>query len=316
MRDQRSRSFSKLLYIGLLFALVACQAGVTPPASTAVSPTAASTAVSPTAISTAKPLGEHVIAEWSVPSPAGIFIGSDSVWVPGHGTGITTRIDPTSNTAIAVVSPDKAEQAPFPQGFGSLWTTTNDNTLDRVDPATKQVTASIVLEDGSPGILNGVLGTTGAVWVWQSDKTELIRIDPATNRIVSKTPLTALIAEAKTKTTVPAGKGSDFMWVQIAGDEGGSGGTKGLLRLDPNSGAGLTFLPWNADHEGDGPITVTDAAVWHSAGGHIYRINVATNEIDTTYTTDPGTVHLAIGFGSVWLANYERSLVQRLDVAL
>ena len=77
----------------------------------------------------------------------------------------------------------------------------------------------------------------------------------------------------------------------------------------------LTFLPWSADHEGDGPIAITDEAIWHSAGGHLYRINVATNQIDATYTTDPGTVHPAIGFGSVWLTNYEEGLVQRLDVA-
>ena len=82
--------------------------------------------------------------------------------------------------------------------------------------------------------------------------------------------------------------------------------TKGLLRLDPKSGAALTFLPWSADHEGDGPIAITNEAVWHSAGGHLYRINVATNQIDATYATDSGTVHPAIGFGSVWLANYER----------
>lgn len=298
---------SSLGYVGVLFAFVACQAVVTPLASPTIPPTAAPTLA---------PLGEHVIAEWQVISPAGIFIGTDSVWVPGHGTGITTRIDPASNKIIAAVSPDKAEQAPVAQGFGSVWITTSYNTLDRVDPADRSsVLASIILEDGSQDILNGVFVTTAAVWVYQSDKAELIKVDPATNRIVSKTPWTTLIAEAKAQTTVPVGKGTDFLWQQIAGDEGGGGITKGLLRLDPNSGAGLTFLPWSADHEGDGPITVTDEAVWHSAGGHIYRINVATNQIDATYPTATGIVHLAIGFGSVWLTNYERSLVQRLDVA-
>lgn len=308
-------SFSRLLYIGLLFALVACQAGVTPPASAVVPPTAISTVVPPTASSAAEPLGEHVIAEWKVNSPAGIFIGSDSVWVPGHGDGISTRIDPTSNKVIAVVSAASAEQAPIAQGFGSLWIATGDNKLDRVDPATKQVIASILLEDGSPEILNGVVVTSGAVWVVQSDRAELIRVDPATNSVVSKTPWTTLIDEAKAQTTVPAGKGADFMWIQVVGDEGGGGIPKGLLRLDPNSGAGLTFLPWNPDQSGDGALAVTDAAVWYGAGGHFYRINVATNKIDATYATAPGIIHLAIGFGSVWLTNYERSLVQRLDVA-
>lgn len=299
-------SVPKVLSIALLFSLGACQAGVTPSASVAVPPTAAPSL---------QQLGEHVIAEWTVPSPAGIFIGRDSVWVEEHGSAAMTRIDPASNTAIAIVDAASAEQAPIAQGFGSLWITTGDNQLNRVDPATSHVIASIQLEDGSLDIQNGVLGTTGAVWVVQGDKAELIRIDPATNRVVSKTPWTTLIDAASAKTTVPAGKGPDFMWIQIAGDEGGGGITKGLLRLDPNTGAGLTFLPWAPDQNGDGSLTITDDAVWYGAGGHIYRINVATNQIDATYATAPGIIHLAIGFGSVWLANYERSLVQRLDVA-
>jgi hypothetical protein len=310
----RSR-LSKVSYIGVLFALVACQAGVPPTAPVAAPPVAVVSAVPPTAAVSTKPLGEHVLAEWKVNSPAGIFIGSDSVWVPGHGDGMTTRIDPASNKVVGVVTGADAEQAPVAQGFNSLWITTGDNKLNRVDPATSQIIASIPFEDGSQDFGNGVIVTTAAVWVVQNDKAELIKVDPDTNSVVSKTPWTTLIDEANARTTVPAGKGTDFTWLQIVGDEGGGGITKGLLRIDPNSGAGLTFLPWSPDQSGDGAITVTDEAVWYGAGGHIYRINVATNQIDATYTTAPGIIHLAIGFGSVWLTNYERSLVQRLDVA-
>jgi hypothetical protein len=144
----------------------------------------------------------------------------------------------------------------------------------------------------------------------------MIKVDPATNQVVSRTPWTKLIDQAKAKTAVPAGKGTDFLWLQIVGDEGGLGVEKGLLRLDPQSGEGLTFLPWSPDQSGDGHATVTDEAVWYGADGHLYRIDVATNKIDATYTILPGIIHVAIGFGSVWLSNYERSLVQRLDVAL
>ena len=316
---QPARAYN--LRIGLVcatsIALAACAGtGATSPSSAATAtPLAATATPSVAAAATARPLPEHVLTEWRVPSPAGIYIGSDSVWVPWHGTAKTTRIDPVSNKVIGDVSTADAEQPPVTQGFGSLWIATTDNKLERVDPTTKQVIASIPLEDGSEDIHNGVFVGSAAVWVSQSDKAEWIKVDPATNRVVSKTPWTKLIDEAEAQKKVPAGKGTDFMWLHIAGDEGGGGITKGLLRLDPKSGAALTFLPWSADHEGDGPIAITDKAVWHSAGGHLYRINVATNQIDATYATDPGTVHPAIGFGSVWLANYERSLVHRLDVA-
>ena len=318
------RTRSRLLSIGLVcttsIVLAACggTSAATSPADASAKPLAAagspsakttpSAATTKPSPATARPLPEHVVAEWKVPSPAGIYIGSDSVWVPWHGVSKTTRVDPATNTVIGVVSAADAERPPVTEGFGSLWITTTDNTLERVDPATKQVIVSIPLEDGP-------LATRASVWVIQSDKAEWIKVDPATDRVVSKTPWTKLIDEAKAQKTVPAGKGTDFLWLHIAGDEGGGGIEKGLLRLDPKSGAALTFLPWSADHEGDGPIAITNEAVWHSAGGHLYRIDVATNQIDATYATDLGTVHPAIGFGSVWLANYERSLVQRLDVA-
>lgn len=303
-----TRGASMALAIALLFSLGACQAAVPPAPSVVVAPTVAPTST---------PLGEHVVAQWSAPSPGGMFIGRDSVWVQDHRGVVIARIDPASNTATVVLDPATAEQAPVPRGFGSVWIANSNNTLDRVDEADRSnVLATIILDAGSMDIWNAVLVTSAAVWVYESDKAELLRIDPATNRIVSRTPWTTLIAQAKAQSKVPVGKGTDFLWMNIAGDEGGGVGLpKGLLRLDPNSGAGLTFLPWSADHEGDGPIRVTDNAVWHSAGGQIYRIDVATNQIVATYPSVTGIVHLGIGFGSVWLANYESSLVQRLDIA-
>ena len=310
--------------------VVACSsAPAGPPVATAApSPVATSVATtsdpSPIATSaaatiapTANPLGEHVIAEWTVNSPAGIFIGSNSVWVPGHGDGKTTRINPSSNEVISVMSAESGETWPLAEGFGSLWTATRDNKLNRVDPATNEIIASIVLDDGYQDIGNGVVISREAVWVVQNDNAELIKIDPTTNRVVSMTGFSTLIDEAKATTSVPAGNGTDFMWLQIVGDEGGGAGiTKGLLRLDPNSGAGLTFLPWGRDQDGDGALSVADEAVWYGAGGQIYRISVDDNAIDAAYPTEPGIIHLGIGFGSIWLVNYERSLVQRLDVPL
>jgi hypothetical protein len=342
---------SKLSYLLLLFALVACQTQGVPTAMT--STTASPTSITPTQVPPTKPLGEHVIAEWKVNNPSGVFIGFDSVWIPGHHDLTTTRIDPDTNTVISVIqgTGDHAEKAlavgdvlwvtgqrndttwidpktnmvtttvpkvkgvlrDIAYGFNSLWITTGDNKLERVDPATSRIIASILLEDGSLDISNGVVITSTAVWVYQSDKAELIKVDPATNSIVSKTPYATLIDQAKAQTTVPAGKGADFLWINIVGDEGGGGIPKGLLRIDPNTGDGLTFLPWSQSR--DGALTVTDEAVWLGANGEIYRINVAMNQIDATYATAPGIIHIAIGFGSVWLTIYEKNLVQRLDVA-
>ena len=301
-----------LLSLAASLALVACQgAAQAQPSGSGPAPAsvAAPSAAQPTA------LPEHVIAEWNVQAPAGIYAGLDSIWVPGHSSGTTTRIDPTTNTVTAIVASADAEQLPPPEGFGSLWFATQENTVARVDPKTNFVIATIVLDTAPLDIRNGLVVADTAIWVLQSDHGQLIRIDPATNKIVSTTKWTDLIAAARTKTTIPAGKGPAFLWIQLAGDEGGGGIPKGLLRLDLKTGAPLTFLPWAADQNGDGHLTITDDKLWYGAGSHLYRIDVATNRIDATYSIAPGIIHVAIGFGSVWLANYEEAIVQRLDVA-
>ena len=325
--------------------LSACAPAATAsPAPTAIPPTSAPT---PTAEVSVTPPTAKVIAEWKVNNPSGIFIGFDSVWIPGHHDKTTTRIDPATNKVIAVINGtgDHAEQAlavgdvfwvtgqqndttwidpktntvttnvpPVPghlhyiaYGFNSLWITTADNKLDRVDPATSEIIASIPYADGYADCQGFVFASTSAIWVDQCDHAELIEVDPATNSVVSKTPYATLIDEAKAQRTVPAGKGTDFIWVSNVG---------GLLRIDSKTGGGLTFLPLSPVQSGDGFLAVTDDAIWFGGVGQINRVNVATNQIDATYTTDPGSIiHLAIGFGSVWLENYQLNLVQRLDVA-
>ena len=342
--NTRKPLVSVLILVSVL--LAACAPATTPLAPTAIPPTSAPT-VAPAAEDPVTPPTAKVIAEWKVNNPSGVYIGFDSVWIPGHHDKTTTRIDPATNQVIAVIegTGDHAEQAlavgdvlwvtgqrndtswidpktnsvsttvsPVPgelhyiaYGFNSLWITTRDNKLDRVDPTTSEIIASIPYADGRADCQGFVFATTAAIWVDMCDKAELIRVDPATNSVMSKTLYATLIEEAKAQTTIPSGKGTDFIWISAVG---------GLLRIDPNTGAGLTFLPLTHEQQGDAFLAVSDQAIWFGGLGQINRLNVATNQIDATYITDPGTIiHLAIGFGSVWLENYDRNLVQRLDVA-
>ena len=138
--------------------------------------------------------------------------------------------------------------------IGSIWGTTRDDTLDRIDPDTGKVIASIKLsDDGWVDCNNRVLATSAAVFVNHCDEQEWIRIDPATNRIVSRTANKTLIDQARARNEVPAGKGTDFIWRVLQG---------GLLRMDPRTGAGLTFLPLRRDQISGYPPAVTDDSVW------------------------------------------------------
>jgi streptogramin lyase len=348
--NTRNLLVSVLILVSVL--LAACAPVATPIAPTTIPPTAAPTTVPPTQIPTAKSSTAKVVAEWKINNPSGVYIGFDSVWIPGHHDRTTTRIDPATNKVIAVIqgTGDHAEQAlavgdvfwvtgqrddttwidpktntvttTVPRvkgqlhfiayGFNSLWLTTGDNKLIRVDPTTGKTIASIQYADGFPDCNGFVFASANAVWIDQCDKENLIKIDPVTNTVVSTTPYAKLIDAVDMQAKIPAGKGTDFIWV-MAWD----GGTKGgLLRIDPTTGVGVAFLPLNQDQSGDGFIAVSDESIWFGGNGQINRVNVATNQIDATYRTDPGTIiHVGLGFGSVWLENYELNLVQRLDVA-
>ena len=341
--NTRKLLISVLILVSILFS--ACAPAATPPAPTAVPPTTVPPTLIPTAVPTAvvsvTPPTAKVIAEWKITDPSFIAFGFDSVWVTGHYNGTMTRIDPASNEVVAVIEgigrqPEQAlavgdvlwvtgqyndttwidpktntiigstpklngQYLFIAYGFNSVWVTTRNDGLDRIDPATHQIIASIELGDGSANdCMNDVLTTAAAVWVVSCDKAELIKVDPATNSVVSKTPWTTLIDEANAQTTVPAGKGTNFIWISLAG---------GLLRIDPNTGTELTFLPLTPDQSGNGFIAVTDYAVWLAGDSQINRVNVATNQIDATYATDRGRLKIGIGFGSVWLRNFEKSLI-------
>jgi hypothetical protein len=340
----------------------ACGSTAIPSSVAAVSPSIGpsqpgpTAAVPPTAVGraapTARPLPHHVAAEWTVNNPSGLYIAFGSVWVPGHHDLTTTRIDPATNSVVAVVkgTGDHAEQAlavgdvlwitgqaddttwvdpmtntvtaTMPRvpgfhhyladGFNSVWITTTDSKLDRIDPATGRIIASIPYLD-RPADCNGLVDATAkALWVEVCDSSELVKIDPATNTVASRTAYAALIAQAKAKKSLPAGKGTASLWISTAGGDV----PEGLLRVDPATGTGTAFLPLVPDQSGDGSVTVTDTAIWVGGSGQINRVDIATNKITATYPTDPGSIiHLAVGFGSVWLENYDRNLVQRLDVA-
>jgi hypothetical protein len=335
---------SKRLYVALLVVLVACQAPATAsPTAMSIPPTIVRSPSMANASPTA-PLTANVIAEWDMSMPEDIAFAFDSVWVPSHRSpNVTTRIDPASNKIIAAVtgtgqrahaalavgvsiwvtgeSDDLSRIDPktnmvvakvpgahtyIANGFDSLWATTTSDSLDRIDPITNKIIASIKLGDGSVDCNNDVLVTAAAVWVDHCDEGELIKIDPASNTIVSKTPYKQLIAAAEAQTSIPAGKGTDFIWRTLP---------SGLLRIDPNTVAGLTFLPLQFEQISDGWVTVTDNAVWLSGYGQIERVNVATNQIDATYKVHSGVTKVGIGFGSVWVAYEGAGLVQRLDLA-
>ena len=340
--NTRKLLVSVLMLVSVLLSACAPVATNAPTAvPTAVLAAAVPTNPPPTQAPTEKPLPEHVVAEWTIVKPEDIVFGFDSVWVPSRRSpNVTTRIDPVTNLVIAVIegtgylaksavvsgdavwiAGQRYDLAPIDPstntvgtkvlgnhpriayGFDSIWAVGHQGEpLDRVEPATSKIIASIQLADTvtDPTEENDVLVTASAVWVvvWNG---QLIKVDPVTNSVVLRTTFDKVVEQAKAQTTVPTGKGTEFIWLGLR---------NGLVRIDSNTGAGLSFLKTQV-----GSIAVTDDAIWVSGNGQINRVNVATNQIDATYKLGAGTPIVRIGLGSIWVAYSDANLVQRLDVA-
>jgi DNA-binding beta-propeller fold protein YncE len=107
-----------------------------------------------------------------------IVAGFRALWVTnGNANGSVTRITPaTGATGTLVNIPDVSAA-----GAGSLWVIPIRGGIQRVDPASGQVTATIGLPDAVH-----VIFWAGSAWAEDDTHGTVVRIDPATNRVVGK----------------------------------------------------------------------------------------------------------------------------------
>jgi YVTN family beta-propeller protein len=121
-------------------------------------------------------------------SYAAVF-GFGSVWVTNTGAprtaepGSVQRIDPATNQVTATIP-----VGPVPRflaaGEGGVWTLNQgDGTVSRIDPASNKTVATIGAE--VPGGGGDIAAGAGRVWV-RASRVLLSAIDPATNRVAER----------------------------------------------------------------------------------------------------------------------------------
>ncbi len=114
------------------------------------------------------------------PSPAGLAVVDDRLWVAVQSTGEVDRLNEAGDEIdVRVTSGVGGSPTWFADGDGTLWVTDNDGAVARIDPATGSVLASIPLAGAprDPGY------AFGALWVANGADGILYRIDPATNAV-------------------------------------------------------------------------------------------------------------------------------------
>jgi hypothetical protein len=191
-------------------------------------------------------------------------------------------------------------------GAGSLWIASGER-LTRVDPSNDRVLASIPIaaEDSGPA---GVAFGAGAVWVPVAVPGSVWRIDPASNKVVAKISLgeslAGFIGVAATDTAVWVSSGE-----QQDGQRGGI-----LMRIDPRRNRVTARVPLPTVPS---DVAATRDSVWIAmTNGQVLEIDAARGHpMGAVDTGGPlgFTQTIALGAGSVWLADPLAGVVLRVD---
>jgi YVTN family beta-propeller protein len=179
-------------------------------------------------------------------------------------------------------------------GAGSVWvTSTDDQTVARVDPATGDVRETIKAGSGA----SGVAADEHGVWVTNSLDGNVTRIDPKSNAAVDTIDVGA--------GPVAVALGHTSVWV--ANRDGQT-----LWRLDDRTGDIRARIP-----VGPGPraVTVDRRAVWvaDEVRDALYRVDPKQNRVVDVINVGTGPTSVVVGFGSVWVANNLDGTVSRID---
>ncbi len=340
------------------------------------SPTPAATPTPTETLSPSLP-SAHVAATIDVGPNAvtsSILYADGSVWITAYGVeggdgvdkAMVFRIDPATNGIVARIPVDATPTweiggGGIASGDGSIWVTGSGRlpgqgsgaVLDRIDPVTNEVVATMFL-GGSFGA--DVVVDDSGVWVLIFDtdtSTEVLRLDPATGDVVATIGLDAEWAQRifsaagaiwvnaavfrnstlnhftlvkidpaanSVVATLPNAEfgtfdtGAGVIWTTAA-----TGGRAGLARIDPET---VRFvgdpIPMAQAIGGLGLIAGDPGGIWlegyESDAGSIERYNPATGEIDASVPTPKGVpLQMAIAPGSLWTVNGDGT-VTRIDL--
>ena len=220
-------------------------------------------------------------------------------------------IDPASNEIVGEVGVGREPEA-VTVGEGSVWVSNvEDETVSRIDPGDIEATPHTISVDGYPSDL-----TVGAqsVWVALGALGELVRIDTGRNEALSPT---SALGEGWTCTSPWASLavGSGALWYVCE--------TGGLGRVDVRTREATRFgyevglltssssvLPEFSD------VAFGLASLWivNRARNTVIEVDPATSRWQRDITVGSGPSAVAVGEGSVWVANFEDDTVTRIAV--
>jgi YVTN family beta-propeller protein len=228
------------------------------------------------------------------------------VWVTNASDGTLSEIDAKSYKLLQTIGIG-AQASDVVEAGGGVWVATGiDNSLVHIDARAGGVLEQLPLSRDVAASAHAVAAGKGAVWVTSGRR--LLKIDPRTGAVLGGRRTLSCCFEL-----LDVEVGPDGVWVVDLSEH--------VTRISPTSiqatgDANLGVIP-SALAVGYGSVWV--AAPEYSSGRlTLWRIDPQT--VRVAQTTDVGTARsyletlaLAIGSGSVWLANYDDGTLLRID---
>ena len=289
--------------------------------------------VAPDSVGIIDPGTNTIVGQVPVGSaPTRIAVGRNGVWVISEQDKTVTRIDPETRTAVrtfAVGGPP----IDVAVGQNDVWMLVSTHAVVggaparvvRIDPRLNDVVPAIPIGTGSLGFGAGpaqsLAATDGAVWVESfSPRVRLSRLDIATGRVATFNAGEASFGfNSGTAGGVPGASG-------IAVGEGALwlGSDLDVIRFSLSSHSVSTRIPLGVVIPT--AIAVGAGAVWVVARpgfrccpaetvgtGTLTRIDPTTNSIEATIPIGGSPAGVAVGEGSVWIADPGTRSVVRVD---
>lgn len=143
------------------------------------------------------------------------------------------------------------------------------------------------------------------VWVSNSPKDTVHRLDPKTNTVVA-----TITVGRHPCSGLAAGFGS--LWVPNCGDK--SGEPKSVSRVSLKEGKVEATLPFGVP-ESEGGIAAGAGSIWMMTdkNGTLARIDPATNKVVAEIYVAPGSYAVAFGDDTVWVTGTDKNVLTRVN---
>ncbi|MBK8084175.1 MAG: hypothetical protein IPK28_10265 [Devosia sp.] len=215
-----------------------------------------------------------------------LAFGDGGIWIADTGSNTIFKVDTAEDSVVLKFKASMLSvQSPIAVGAGSVWTVASERAervVTRFDAMNGEVQAQIALPGGSSGI--AFEGDSA----WVAGRNEVYRIDPASNAVVSSTPV------CDRPSTIAAGEGS--IWVHCRND--------GMVdRIDSWTGSVTGSLDVGVRGPGMVDLTAGGGSLWLATlVVPLIEIDPMTVELRRTYEGEFRTeANVAYGDNSLWL---------------